>query len=185
MELFQLNDLMGQALGRTMSGQPKFQWCHTAGLWWWSQKSGFAARKLPSGIWVCGGHYERRSYAEPQLLGPGWTVAKWWPPDMSEQDWAAKYLGQLPYPAGGEYRAVGAMFQVHHPTEEDTLRAIHCIKADITRSYEQHVEDGDKILAARTKKADAIVEAELDEILPDYEPGVRGGPRLVFTERAA
>lgn len=185
MELFKLNDICGQRLGRTVHGQPKFQWCRTDHLFWGSQRHGWATRQLPSGLWIAGPVFSRHTWAEPQLLGPGWSMSKWWPPDCSEQEWHAKYLGQLPYPAGGEYRPIGGMFHETEPTIDDTLRAIWSIKKEIEKGYGEHVADGDRILATRKRRVDSEVSDEIDELLPLHEPGKRGGPRLVFTERKA
>lgn len=110
-------------------------------------------------------------------------MAKWWPPDLSEQDWKARYLGQLPYPANGEYRPIGGMRHDTHPTEDDTLRAIWSILHDVERTWEQHVEDGDKILDRKHRAIKSKIQDEIDEMIPLYEPGVRGGSRLVFSER--
>lgn len=184
MEVCELNDRLAQALGRTITGQPRYQWMRAESLFWNSQKQGWVARFLPhAGIWAVGPEYRRRSFAE--LYGPCWTMAKWCPPPCSEQEWHARYLGALPYPAGGFYRPIGEMQlpNAKEPDLDETLKAIWAIRRDIERTFDELVEEGDKLMQAHHKEADRQIEGELDELILDHEPGARGGPRLVFTER--
>ena len=181
MEIYELNERIAQRLGRVSNGQPKYQWMRTESLFWNSQKQGWTARRLPSGIWVVGPEYRRRSFAE--LYGPCWSMAKWQPPGCSETTWHRRYIGALPYPAGGYYVPVGAMQLAPErtPDLDETLKAIWAILSDVERPFDELVEEGDRAMKDHHKEIDRKIEAEIDEILPDFIPG-RGGSRSVFSE---
>lgn len=155
----------------------------TEAMFWASQKQGWVSRFLPaSGIWVVGPEYRRRSFAE--LYGPCWSVAKWKPAGMTEQEWAARYLGALPYPSGGFYSPIGAMQlgPERTPDLDETLKAIWAIRKDVERPIDELIEEGERAVHAYHKEMNQKIEDEIEEMIPDFQPGVRGGPRLIFTE---
>ena len=173
----QLNDLLGNELGRNRFGEGIFAWKFSDDLFWPATLTGrMIEKKSEGGLWFFDKEYGPSPLS--RVLKHQWVVTRWYPPDSPGQ-WESRFPG-APIPERGSRIHTDWANKPHClPTFEDTRILIRQLKEQLgemdylsqLRTFEEIEE---KKEASKTAMLADAIQNEFTAGLNPY-PGKRGG----------
>lgn len=172
-DIRRLNQRFAEDFGRPNGSQPKYAWKRTSDLFF-SMKGGTSEHTSPAGVIYIAPTFARHCWAD--ILGDTWVIAQWKPP-MPLAVFEAQFGSQIQYPANGQYYPIEntALPQGMVPDEQLTAMAVHCIREQLEKPFEQTFTELQTAVAKDEAAKRTASDDMIDSDWPAYDnvPGMK------------
>lgn len=184
MTVEQLNEVLGDRLGRNQFGEPIFAWYFSESLLWPATRTGRMIQRdvevpvLGTGTTETVPMYAPEYQPQKQCLHykDQWLIAKWCAPDSLPM-WQHNFPG-ADYPARGYRIHTNATLAPHClPTLSDTEAFITCMNEQRSMTVSERLNHMEADRDRREAAVDREIGDEIRDLMPafaNYQPGKKG-----------
>lgn len=170
----QLNKILGDRLGKNPAGAPLYKWVNSDHFFHLMRKlDDFEERRSENGLVLIEPKYVHRKMVEADDI---WLLAHWHAPE-SQYSWEMKYGPNLLWPREGFYAPVDVYLEPGTvPSMAVTEQVIEMVRHNRSKTYADHLADGDRIVERREKRQRDLISDIIDNETSAFcaVPGSKG-----------